>query len=58
MRTHWGQVTQLVQEMHANHAEAALPHVVSDLPHGANVHQGPARLRVTNDNAMLPINIT
>ena len=51
MRTHWGQVTQLVQGMPAGHAEAALPHAVSELAHGANVHQGPARLPVTNDNA-------
>ena len=38
--------------MSASHAESALPHAVPELPHGANVHQGPARLPVINDNAM------
>ena len=47
----WGQSPSGLGDA-SSHAEAALPHAVSELAHGANVHQGPARLPVTNDNAM------
>ena len=34
--------------------EAALPPAVSELPHGASVHQGPAKLPVSNENGVHP----
>ena len=40
----------------ARHAEAALPPAVSELPHGASVHEGPARLPVSNENGMFTHN--